>query len=155
MRLAFAMLAMLVLMMTTVASARRVKDSRGLFSIEIPDRWKYRRPDLREGMGHYYSVDSSAVISLGTYDIEGMSLDAWTQSITKGLPTSGFKVYSDNLNKVPAKRLETASPDQTTITWMAKEGSRGVGIVLVCPRSTKEDLSSIRRTLTRSFRWVK
>jgi hypothetical protein len=148
-----------VLVLCSAAFAERVEDPQHLFSVEIPDGWKYEAPRLSSGdSGSYYNPDRSIIIGLKSYDIGSWTLEQWTHHVTSQMvsPEMAPKVFKEKLNKVESRRLDWGvMNDRFLLSWMAKRGDRGAGITLSYPTKTKVSVKEVRGLLTSSFRWIK
>lgn len=146
------------MILCSAASAKRVNERYHLYSIEVPDHWKFAPPDWSGAGGGYYNADRSVSVSLKSYDIEGMTLEQWAHSVASGFAPPGPtpKLFKDKLNKVPARRMVWGVVSRCYIvTWMAASGNQGAGICLSYPVGTKENIKGISKKLTTSFRWIK
>jgi len=146
------------MMLVATVSAKRVEERFRLFSVEIPDGWKYQPPDWSGAGECYHNANGSVSISLKSYDIRKMSLEQWVHYSASEMAKFQIaaKFFDDRLAGVPAKRMEWPLIDNAyLLSWMATNKGQGAGITLDYPRGTKENIKAIRKKLTRSFRWVK
>jgi hypothetical protein len=131
-----------------IVSAKNVKEAKNVFSVNIPDGWKFNSQEKA-----WSNANNTGALVLSSVPV-GISLQQWANNAAKQNPST--KIYDDKLAAVAAKRLEFTTPDgYKTYLWIAKKGGQGAILTLVHNNVCPDNIPTIKKDLMTSYKWLK
>lgn len=135
-----------LLIVPGMGSAKLVEDNGKVFSVEIPEDWKFD-PKIET----WYNADSTIALKILSVDCK-ISLDEWAKKTASQNPNTA--IYKDTLGGIQGRRLEyTPQEGWKACLWIAKKGQKGAIATLVYSEGCSSSIPNLAEKLISSFAW--